>query len=89
MWGHFCLRLRKLDAFRFLAERKCPIHFREFPVPAAVAQRFRRDGETSKLFRLGLIILWFRLHGRHSGFGLVPVNLQVQPAFRAPQLNLQ
>jgi hypothetical protein len=55
--GHFCLRLRRLDAFRFLAERKCPIHFREFPGPACAAQRFRRDGETSKLFRPGPIIL--------------------------------
>jgi hypothetical protein len=51
------LRLRKLDAFRFLAERKCPIHFREFPAPARAAQRFRRDGETSKLFRPDPIIL--------------------------------
>ena len=71
----FCSRFRRVDAFRFLAEPKCPIHSREFPAPAAVAQRFRRDGKASKLFRLGPIILWFRLHGRHSGCGLVPVNV--------------
>jgi hypothetical protein len=41
------LRLRKLDAFRFLAERKCP------RVSGTGARRaaIRRDGETSKLFR--------------------------------------
>jgi hypothetical protein len=39
----------------------------KFPVPAAVAQRLRRDGKASKLFRLGPIILWFRLHANENG----------------------
>jgi hypothetical protein len=36
--ARFCSRFRRVDVFGFLAERKCPIHFREFPVPATVAQ---------------------------------------------------
>jgi hypothetical protein len=51
-----------------------------FRVPAAIAQRFCSDRETSELFRLGPIILCLRLHGRHSGCGLAQVNVEVHPA---------
>ena len=43
MWGRFCTRFRGVEGF--LAVPKS-LDFREFPVPAAVAQRFRRDGDT-------------------------------------------
>ena len=48
------------STYAFIKEEK-------FPVPAAVAQRWRRDGKASKLFRLGPIILWFRLDVNENG----------------------
>jgi hypothetical protein len=39
----------------------------KFPVLAAMPKRFCKDCETSELFCLCSIGLYFRLHGRYSG----------------------
>jgi GAF domain len=55
-----------LNVLWFFAQRECPIHFSEFPVPAAFPQRFCNSRQTSVLFRLGAIIFYLRLHDRIS-----------------------
>jgi hypothetical protein len=59
-----------LRAIRFFTERERPIHLSKLPVLAAMPKRFCNNRETSKLFCLGSIILYLRLHGTYSGYAL-------------------
>jgi hypothetical protein len=59
-----------LRAITCFTERERPIHLSKLPVLAAIPKRFCNNRETSELFRLGSIILYLRLHGIYSGYGL-------------------
>jgi hypothetical protein len=61
---------QRLIVLWFFAQRKCPIHFRKFPVSTALPQRFCKNCQTSVLFRLAPINFHLRLHGKRSAYGL-------------------
>src|SRR5262245_24083345 len=54
---------RRLSALCLFAERKGPIHVRQFAVSTTVPRRFCKNGPASVLFRLAPINLHLRLHG--------------------------
>jgi hypothetical protein len=51
-----------------------------------MSKRFRNDGETSELFRLGSILLYLRLHGRYSGCPVQRLTCRCKPLFRSKRL---
>src|SRR5262245_6696891 len=78
MSGSFSRSFLRLNVLWFFAQRECPIHFSEFPVPATFPQRFCNSRQTSVLFRLRAIIFYLRLHDRHSAAPRCWVNVQVR-----------
>ncbi len=78
-----------MNALWFFAQRKCPIHFREFPGSTALPQRFCNNCQAGVLFRLGAISFHLRLHGRHSAYSLPDVNVQVDATVPGSALLIQ
>ena len=54
---------RRSGVLRLLAQRKCPIHVRQFAVSTTVPQRFGKKRPPGVLFRLAPINLQLGLHG--------------------------
>jgi hypothetical protein len=63
MSGPFSRSFRRSSVLRLFAQRKCPIHVRQFAVSTTVPQRFGKKRPPGALFRLAPINLQLGLHG--------------------------
>jgi hypothetical protein len=78
---------QRLIVLWFFAQRKCPIHFRKFPVSTALPQRFCKNCQTSVLFRLAPINFHLRIHSDTPRIACLRSTCGCTPMFRVLPCN--